>query len=254
MVEPNGHGIPRGPEASGKMERRHELAAFLRSRRERITPEDAGLPGGYRRRPAGLSPLPASVVTERFDVLAWNPAYEVLFPRMLQAPPEERNTLLYLFAGPECCSAVENRADQRAALVAQLRAAYGHHVGDPAWTGFIRRMEAASPEFAAMWATQDVANPHYLAKVFRHPLYPRLEMTSTSFAVQGMPGTRMVVYTPDNEATRAAVEELVADPGSSYDLGTSQPEGPHTATRPPRMTVSHQFPRSPREPAITDLQ
>src|SRR6266498_5453722 len=70
----------------------------------------------------------------------------------------------------------------------------------------------SSPEFAAMWATQDVANPHYLAKVFRHPLYPRLEMTSTSFAVQGMPGTRMVVYTPDNEATRAAVEELVADP------------------------------------------
>src|SRR6476661_7804362 len=34
--------------------RRHELAAFLRSRRERITPEDAGLPGGYRRRTAGL--------------------------------------------------------------------------------------------------------------------------------------------------------------------------------------------------------
>ena len=165
---------------------------------------------------------------------------------------------------------IENRADQRAALVAQLRAAYGHHVGDPAWTGFIRRMEAASPEFAAMWATQDVANPHYLAKVFRHPLYPRLEMTSTSFAVQGTPGTRMVVYTPDNEATRAAMERarrgpgpasvpLLArppgpDPRSSYDLGTSQPEGPHTATRPPRMTVSHQFPRSPREPAITDLQ
>src|SRR6478609_3236594 len=284
-------GGERENRASGRIQRRHELAAFLRSRRERITPEDAGLPGGYRRRTAGLrreevaqlsgvgvtwytwleqgrpirasvqvleavartlqldpierrhlfrlaempdtthtdesgpvlrpqiqvvldglSPLPASVVTERFDVLAWNAAYEVLFPRMLQAPPEERNTLLYLFAGRECCSAVENRADQRAALVAQLRAAYGHHVGDPAWTGFIRRMEAASPEFAAMWATQDVANPHYLAKVFRHPLYPRLEMTSTSFAVQGTSGARMVVYTPDNEATRAAMGELVAGP------------------------------------------
>ena len=97
-------------------------------------------------------------------------------------------------------------------MVAQLRAAYGHHVGDPAWTGFIRRMEAGSPEFAAMWATQDVAHPHYYAKVFRHPLYPRLEMTSTSFAVQTAPGTRMVVYTPDNQATRVAMERLVADP------------------------------------------
>jgi len=280
-----------GEVALRRPEKNRELAAFLRSRRERITPEDAGLPGGHRRRTAGLrreevaqlsgvgvtwytwleqgrpirasvqvleavartlrldaierqrlfrlaevpdtthpdetgpvlrpqiqivldglNPMPASVVTERFDILAWNTGYEVLFPRMLQAPPEERNTLLYLFTRPECCSAVENRADQRAALVAQLRAAYGHHVGDPAWTGFIRRLEAASPEFAAMWATQDVAHPHYHAKVFRHPLYPRLEMTSTSFAVQTAPGTRLVVYTPDNEAVRTALERLVADP------------------------------------------
>jgi transcriptional regulator with XRE-family HTH domain len=34
--------------------RRHELAAFLRSRRERITPEQAGLPPGGRRRTPGL--------------------------------------------------------------------------------------------------------------------------------------------------------------------------------------------------------
>ncbi|WP_433323530.1 helix-turn-helix transcriptional regulator [Spirillospora sp. CA-294931] len=35
-------------------ERRTELAAFLRSRRERITPEDVGLPPGPRRRTPGL--------------------------------------------------------------------------------------------------------------------------------------------------------------------------------------------------------
>ena len=268
-----------------------ELAAFLRSRRERITPEDVGLPGGQRRRTAGLrreevaqlagvgvtwytwleqgrpirasagvleavartlrldaverqhlfrlaevadpaapdhggrqlrpqiqaildglNPMPASVVTERFDILAWNGAYAVLFPHTAEIPAAERNTLLYSFTRADCCSVVGNRDDQRAAMVAQLRVAYGHHVGDPAWTGFIRRMEAASPEFARMWATQDVAQPAYYTKVFRHPLYPHLEMTSTSFAVQTAPGTRMVVYTPDNEATRAAMEHLVTDP------------------------------------------
>ncbi len=274
-----------------RAEKNGELAAFLRSRRERIAPEDVGLPGGSRRRTAGLrreevaqlagvgvtwytwleqgrpiraslqvleavartlrldtverqhlfrlaevpdtathdddgqllspqvqaildglNPMPASVVTERFDILAWNAAYAVLIPRTEQDPPAVRNTLLYCFSRSECCSAIENRADQRAAMVAQLRAAYGHHVGDPAWTAFIRQMEAASPEFATTWATQDVAQPAYYAKVFRHPLYPRLEMTSTSFAVQAAPGTRMVVYTPDNDATRAAMERLVADP------------------------------------------
>ena len=272
-------------------EKNRELAAFLRSRRERITPEDAGLPGGQRRRTAGLrreevaqlsgvgvtwytwleqgrpirasvqvleavartlrldaierqhlfrlaevpdaahsdeggpvlgpqiqvvldglNPMPASVVTERFDILAWNTAYQVLFPYIAQASPGQRNALLYSFTRPDCCTAVQNRADQLAAMVAQLRAAYGHHVGDPAWTGFIRRMEAASPEFATIWATQDVAQPAQYVKVFRHPLYPRLPMTSTSFAVQAAPGARMVVYTPDNQVTRMAMERLVADP------------------------------------------
>ena len=292
---------PRGER--GETLRRSELAAFLRSRRERITPEDVGLPGGHRRRTAGLRreevaqlagvgvtwytwleqgrpirasvqvldavartlrldpverqhlfrlaeipdpapagtasqllspeiraildqlvPMPANVVTERFDILAWNAAYATLFP-----PPAEpvsantvsantvsantgrpeRNSLLYCFTQPACCSAIENHADQRASLVAQLRAAYGRHVGDPAWTGFIRRMEAASPEFAAMWATQDVAQPASHAKVFRHPLYPRLAMTSTSLAVQAAPGTRLVVYAPSDDATRRAMEQLV---------------------------------------------
>ena len=35
-------------------ERRRELAAFLRTRRERLAPEDVGLPPGYRRRTPGL--------------------------------------------------------------------------------------------------------------------------------------------------------------------------------------------------------
>jgi transcriptional regulator with XRE-family HTH domain len=294
----SGAGTGAVAEASGKTQRRSELAAFLRSRRERITPEDVGLPDGHRRRTAGLRreevaqlagvgvtwytwleqgrpirasvqvldavartlrldpverqhlfrlaeipdpapagsvsqllsaeiraildqlvPMPANVVTERFDIVAWNGAYATLFPPPAEPARAERNSLLYCFTQPACCSAIENHADQRYAMVAQLRAAYGRHVGDPAWTGFIRRMEAASPEFAAMWATQDVAQPASHAKVFRHPLYPRLAMTSTSLGVQAAPGTRMVVYAPSDDATRRAMEQLVA-------AGSPQPRFP----------------------------
>ncbi|MGW7548463.1 helix-turn-helix transcriptional regulator [Streptomyces sp. NPDC054770] len=45
-------GVP-GPGRPADI-RRHELAAFLRSRRERITPEEVGLPRGTRRRTPGL--------------------------------------------------------------------------------------------------------------------------------------------------------------------------------------------------------
>src|SRR5436305_14876459 len=50
-------GAEPAPRATGGMDeqlRRRELAAFLRSRRERLTPADVGLPPGGRRRTPGL--------------------------------------------------------------------------------------------------------------------------------------------------------------------------------------------------------
>jgi len=37
-------------------------------------------------------------------------------------------------------------------------------------------------------------------------------MYPSNLGGQTAPGTRMVVYTPDNDATRTAMERLVADP------------------------------------------
>jgi transcriptional regulator with XRE-family HTH domain len=271
--------------------RRTELAAFLRTRRERISPEDVGLPPGIRRRTAGLRreelaqlagvgvtwytwleqgrrinasvqvldaiartlrldatervhlfrladvpgaavtvespewecplppevprildaiPLPASVITERFDLIAWNQVYGSLFPRVTEAPPGERNTLLSNLTGPPCCSPFPDPNVHCAVMVAQLRAAYGRHVGDPSWTQFIRRLEAVSPTFAATWAAHDVAQPASYTKSFRHPAVGMVTTTTTSFAVSAVPGARMVIYTPDDEQSKIAVARLAA--------------------------------------------
>jgi len=283
-------GTDRGQVASTA--RRTELAAFLRSRRERISPEDVGLPVGARRRTAGLRreelaqlagvgvtwytwleqgrpinasvqvldaiartlhldaterghlfrladvpgaagptdcvecplppevqrildavPFPASVVTERFDLLAWNSVYAALFPRLTQAPPGERNTLLSCLVGPACCSPLPEQDKYSATLIAQLRAAYGRHVGDPAWTHFIRRLEALSPRFAEIWAAHDVAQPSSHTKRFRHPSYGTITTKSTSFAVAAVPGARMVIYTPEDAQSEQAVARLAAGDG-----------------------------------------
>jgi len=155
-------------------------------------------------------PYPASVVTERFDLIAWNRVYAALFPRLTQAPPSERNTLLSCLIGPACCSPVPEQDKYSAALIAQLRVAYGRHVGDPAWTHFIRRLEALSPTFAAIWAAHDVAQPGTHTKTFRHPTLGLVTTKSTSFAVAAVPGARMVIYTPDDAQSEQAVARLAA--------------------------------------------
>jgi transcriptional regulator with XRE-family HTH domain len=276
--------------------RRAELAAFLRSRRERISPEQAGLPPGTRRRTPGLRreevaqlagvgvtwytwleqgrqinastqvlsavartllldraerehlfrladipdaasaagaggagceqvpadvrqildtlvPLPASVLNERFDLLAWNAAYQALWPTVVAAGPGERNVLWLNFLHAECCHPYVSREEQLSTLVAQLRGAYGRHLGEPAWTGFVRRLQARSPHFARLWAEHDVASQATYLKIFRHPAHERLAMTTTSLAVLAVPGTRVVVYTPADDVTRQAVAGLLRGEG-----------------------------------------
>jgi transcriptional regulator with XRE-family HTH domain len=283
--------------AANGQHRRAELAAFLRSRRERISPEQAGLAPGIRRRTPGLRreevaqlagvgvtwytwleqgrqinastqvlgavartlrldpaeqehlfrladvpdaasaagtegvgceqvppdveqildalvPLPASVLNERFDLLAWNAAYRVLWPTVVSREPGERNVLWLNFMHAECCHPYVNRDEQLSTLVAQLRGSYGRHLGESAWTGFVRRLEARSPYFARLWAEHDVASPATYLKIFRHPAHERLAMTTTSLAVLAVPGTRVVVYTPADEITRQAVDGLLRGEGA----------------------------------------
>ncbi|WP_020670459.1 helix-turn-helix transcriptional regulator [Amycolatopsis nigrescens] len=271
--------------------RRAELATFLRSRRERITPGEAGLAPGPRRGTPGLrreevallsgvgvtwytwleqgrpinasvqildavartlhldpvehahlyrlaevpevaapappdelepevqgildqlAPLPACVLNSRYDVLAGNSPYRVLWRRTLAAPVGERNVLWQSFTIPECCGPfAENREAELKELVATFRAAFGRHIGDPDWTELVDRLCAASAEFAAVWAAHDVGLPTSRVKVLRHFSAGNIAMTVTGFELSAAPEARMVVYTPVDEESRKRVDWLLAHP------------------------------------------
>ncbi|MFF5568479.1 helix-turn-helix transcriptional regulator [Streptomyces sp. NPDC012623] len=90
---------------------RHELAGFLRSRRERIAPADAGLPAGPRRRTPGLRREEvaqlAFISTEYYTRLeqarAPRPSREVLagLARALRMSDAERDHLHHLAGAPQ---------------------------------------------------------------------------------------------------------------------------------------------------------
>ena len=256
--------------------RRRELAAFLRSRRARISPEEVGLIPGRRRhtpglrreevaqlasvgltwytwleqgRPInasvdvldaiaralrfdnterehlyrladvaidpidpgcaqlepeiqtildGLAPLPACVLNARYDVLAWNASYGALFPTLVTARGPERNVLWQVFTMDVCPLIDQDTELPR--MVATLRGAFGRHVGEPAWTEFVRRLSKASPGFAELWDRHDVAEPGNRIKRFRDADGGVVEFHATGLAVTGTPEARMIVYTPIDEA------------------------------------------------------
>ncbi|ORT61822.1 helix-turn-helix transcriptional regulator [Streptomyces sp. CB03238] len=273
----------------GHQRRRPELAAFLRSRRARVTPADVGLPPGLRRRTPGLrreevaqlsgvgvtwytwleqgrpinasgqvldavartlrldqperehlyhlaevayapdrsahverispeiqgildalDPHPAVVYNTRYDILATNRAYRLLFDRPSTAKSGMRNVLWTLFTVPEPACPVVNKKAELPLMVAQLRGAYGRHVGEPAWESLIARLSAASAYFAELWESGDVVPPGPRVKTFRHCAVGEIRMTSVSLSINGMPECRIVAYTPNDEESRLAVEKLRA--------------------------------------------
>jgi transcriptional regulator with XRE-family HTH domain len=294
---------------AGSHPRRAELSAFLRSRRERVTPEQAGLPPGLRRRtpglrreevaqlagvgvtwytwleqgrpinasvqvlaavartlrldqaeqehlyrladvpdaavPAGpgatcgqmtpevqeildgLVPLPAGVLNERFDLLAWNAAYAAVWPGVIGAAPGERNVLWQCFTYPDCCHPYVNRDDQLSTLVAQLRGAYGRHVGEPAWIGFVRRLQARSPHFARMWAEHEVETRRPLIKRVDHPLTGPIEFECQVLRIPET-GQRLIVYcAAPGSPTQAAFRHLAElGPEPCRGRGTGDPPLP----------------------------
>ncbi|SEG87927.1 Helix-turn-helix domain-containing protein [Thermomonospora echinospora] len=267
--------------------RRHELASFLRSRRERITPEEVGMPSGSRRRTPGLrreevaqlagvgvtwytwleqgrpinasaqvldavartlrldaaerehlyrladvpqpppatdethalpqdmrtildnlDPLPAALLNARSDVLSWNQAFAALFPGMVNTPAAERNAVWFVFTTPPCCNPILNLEEQAPEQVAIFRYRYSRHLHEPEWQEFVQRLCKASPEFARLWATHDVAPPRPCDKVFRYPAVGDVATRSTNLEVTALPGARLVVYTPVDDESRERIAWL----------------------------------------------
>ncbi|WP_308164832.1 helix-turn-helix transcriptional regulator [Nonomuraea sediminis] len=264
-------------------DKRSDLAAFLRTRRERITPEMVDLAPGPRRRTPGLrreevaqlagvgvtwytwleqgrpinastqvldaiartlrldhaerqhlyrlagqsevrSPrdservtaevqqildqlggMPAAITTSRYDVLAWNPAYAAMFPEVVDAEGDERNTMWQTFVQPTWRATLVNREQELPRAVAVFRGAYSRYASDPCWQDFVRRLCSASSEFARLWARQDVADPGPRVKIYKHDVVGELRFATTSFAWSAAPDTRMIVYTPVTDETRTAL-------------------------------------------------
>ena len=281
------------PVADPAQLRREELASFLRSRRERLSPADVGLPPGGRRRTPGLrreevatlaavgvtwytwleqgrdirvseqvldsisrtllldphershlftlagasspaadveysvissevravldklDPYPAFVSNARYDLIAYNRAYQVLLGDLDALAADERNSLWLIFTKNTTSRCFVDRDEARPRMVAQLRAAMAEHVGEPAWKCLVKRLQAASPDFAEIWARHEVAAPENMRKRILHRRLGLLQFTYTQTWLAPHTGLRLVAYVPADEATVEAVdrfEKMVPEP------------------------------------------
>jgi transcriptional regulator with XRE-family HTH domain len=269
---------------------RAELAAFLRARRERLQPREAGLPDGQRRRtpglrrqevaelaglsvdyyirleqgrgprpsrqvlaalaralmlsaderaylfriggeaalpslgpvravPSGILHLldlmpstPAYVVSACYDILAWNRVAVYFIGDLSSIPSSERNMIRWMFsrpAGDAYWSDSDAVAFTRSA-VADLRAAYAAYPGNRDISALVTELLALSPQFASMWAAQEVSERHAMVKRVDHPVFGPLEFSCEVLHIADT-DQRLITYVAEpGSATAEAFRGMAA--------------------------------------------
>src|SRR5262245_47405172 len=127
-----------------------------------------------------LEPLPAALINDRLDLLAYNRVYASFFGDELEEIPiEDRNCLWLAFTDPTWRRVMVDWDESAAFLVAEYRAAMAEHLDEPAWKALVDRLHRASPEFSAVWERHDVQGVETRMKRALHPTAGLLSLVYT---------------------------------------------------------------------------
>jgi MmyB-like transcription regulator ligand binding domain len=144
-----------------------------------------------------------------------------------ELPCIHRNLLWCGVTEPSARDKFLNYDDEVPYLVARLRANYAAHVGDPEWEEDIRRLCELSAEFAGLWARHEVCEPEQRLRIFLDADVGELRFTINELAVSAVPGTCLIVYSPNDTQTRDRLEQLARltvterDPSPGISSGIS---------------------------------
>lgn len=160
-----------------------------------------------------LQPMPAVVLEPWLEVLAWNQAYEQLmgpaglFGEIEQTSP---NLLRFLFASPSARTLYRDWMTVARDHVRGLRAALESCHTQSFIEQLVTALAADSPDFAGLWATQQVGIEHQGVHRLTHPEAGDLQLEYELLTIAGPNRRTVLAYQPADEPTREALQRLTS--------------------------------------------
>lgn len=153
---------------------------------------------------------PAIIKTATWDVVAWNQAAALVLTDYGTLPPKERNILRLVFCNDRIRGSQEDWESTARFVVGAFRADAARAGAVSEVGQLVTELCATSPDFAALWADNDVRFHGEGSKRLRHPELGPIELEYSGFAVDGRPDLGMIVYNPVDPAVADRVRSLVA--------------------------------------------
>jgi transcriptional regulator with XRE-family HTH domain len=166
-----------------------------------------------RRLVENIGPGPAYLLGRRWDYVAWNRSFEVVFSWEPGAEPLSRNHVWLWFMDPSrrtLCSG--DWATSARLLVAKFRADSAKNIGDPAFEELISALNSSSPEFRKLWKRHEVAGSGDGRKELTHPTAGELVFDHVVFQYGEAGEQRLILYSPTCEhETPEKLAQLLED-------------------------------------------
>jgi transcriptional regulator with XRE-family HTH domain len=194
-------------------ERDHLLALAAVPDAAALPGVEADAPDALTRLLAAMEPAPAYVLGPRWEFLAWNRAQARLYPAIERLDGIERNLVWVVMADPSTRDLLVDWEDQAHRIVAEFRAGIAGLQGDAHADELVRRLLAASAEFAEWWPAHDVARYQTRLRAYEHPRAGRLVFEYQQLTPSEWPSLRVVCQLPvtgDDSAERLAAWHEIA--------------------------------------------
>lgn len=153
---------------------------------------------------------PALIRTATWDVVAWNRAASAVLLDFDALPPSGRNILRLVFCDPAIRAAQADWKTMGRFLVSAFRIDATRAGAAEEVAPLVRELEAASPEFAALWREHDLAvHSGDGVKRLRHPVLGPLTLEYSVFAVDPRPELKLVVLNPTTAEDRERIRSFL---------------------------------------------
>lgn len=140
--------------------------------------------------------IPATVATSAWDIIGWNRAAQIVLTDYAALLPGERNILRRMFLDPATRAAQIDWESVARFLVATFRAETARAGEAERAAELVAELTGKSDDFARMWTENDVHTTGEGAKSIRHAVAGEITFEFSSFAVDGRPDLKMMIYNP----------------------------------------------------------
>lgn len=197
---------------------RHHLESLGRANSLRHPPidtEDEVAASAFVELLNSVGVAPAMVVGQRRDILAWNRTGHALFaghidPAAVGDPQTRPNATALIFLDRHTRELYEDWDDKAQASVGHLRILAAQFPHDGRLLELIGRLIVQSPEFAGMWAINQIRSTTSAQYRMHHPLVGRFEVTQQLLTSAETPGQTVVVCTAPAGSPSSAALQLLA--------------------------------------------